>query len=92
MRASCRVAPLRTKTPRSWQAAIEVIVAELGDPVAIPLLAKLERDGRQVQLDDDEGGERVSIADLAHEAREILEEMEAEASPPPAARPSKGKR
>jgi len=71
--------------------AIEAL-AELGDPVAIPIVAKLERDGRQVQLDDDEGGERVSIADLAHEAREILEEMEAEASPPPAARPSKGKR
>lgn len=74
-------------------ASIEAL-AELGDPAAIPLLAKLERDGRQVQLDDDEGGERVSIADLAHEAREILEEMAAEASPPPppAPRPSKGKR
>ena len=64
-------------------------LAELGDPAAIPMLAKLERDGRQVQLEDEEGGERVSIADLAHEAREILEEMAAEASPPP---PKKGKR
>src|SRR5690606_22953557 len=53
-------------------AAIEAL-AELGDPAAIPLLAKLERDGRQVQLEDDDAGERVSIADLAHEAREILE-------------------
>ena len=68
--------------------AIEAM-AELGDPAAIPMLAKLERDGRQVQLEDEEGGERVSIADLAHEAREILEEMAAEASPPP---PKKGKR
>ncbi|MBX3214729.1 MAG: HEAT repeat domain-containing protein [Labilithrix sp.] len=72
-------------------AAIEAM-AELGDPAAIPLLAKLERDGRQVQLDDEEGGERVSIADLAHEAREILEEMAAEANPPPPPRPAKGKR
>lgn len=64
--------------------AIEAL-AELGDPSAVPLLAKLERDGRQVQLDEDEGGERVSIADLAHEAREILEELspEAIAAPPP---------
>jgi HEAT repeat protein len=71
-------------------ASIEAL-AELGDPSAIPFLAKLERDGRQVQLDDEEGGERVSIADLAHEAREILEEMAEEASPPPP-RPTKGKR
>lgn len=70
--------------------AIEAM-AELGDPAAIPMLAKLERDGRQVQLDDEEGGERVSIADLAHEARELLEEMAADASPPPHA-PKKGKR
>lgn len=62
--------------------AIEAM-AELGDPAAIPFLAKLEKDGRQVQLDDDEGGERVSIADLAHEAKEILEEMAEEAAPPP---------
>ena len=71
--------------------AIEAM-AELGDPAAIPLLAKLERDGRQVQLEDEEGGERVSIADLAHEAREILEEMAAEANPPPVSAPKKGKR
>lgn len=57
-------------------AAIEAI-AELGDPAAIPLLAPLEKDARQVQLDDSEGGEseRVSIGDLAYEAREILEEL-----------------
>lgn len=67
--------------------AIEAI-AELGDPSAIPLLAKLERDGRQVQLDEEDGDERVSIADLAHEARELLEEMVAEASPAPP--PKKG--
>jgi HEAT repeat protein len=62
--------------------AIEAI-AELGDPACIPMLAKLERDGRHVQLDEEENAERVSIADLAHEAREILEEMAASAAPPP---------
>ena len=57
-------------------AAIEAI-AELGDPSAIPLLAPLEKDPRQVQLDETEGGEseRVSLGDLAYEAREILEEL-----------------
>jgi HEAT repeat protein len=61
-------------------------MAELGDPASIPMLEKLGSDGRHVQLDDDEGGERVSIADLAHEAREILEEMAAEMSAPPPAK------
>lgn len=56
-------------------AAIEAM-AELGDPAAIPLLAPLERDGRQVQLDEEDGeSERVAIGDLAHEARELLSEM-----------------
>jgi HEAT repeat protein len=59
-------------------AAIEAI-AELGDPTAIPLLAPLEKDGRQVQLDDeDAGSERVAIGDLAHEARELLLNVQAE--------------
>lgn len=70
--------------------AIEAM-AELGDPAAIPLLSKLERDGRHVQLDEEEGGERVSIADLAHEAKEILEELAREANPPPT-NPKKGRR
>ena len=68
--------------------AIEAL-AELGDPAGIPLLAKLERDGRQVQLDDEEGGERVAIADLAHEAKEILEELAGDAAPPPAPPPQR---
>jgi HEAT repeat protein len=69
--------------------AIEAM-AELGDPASIPFLAKLEKDGRQVQLDDDDG-ERVSIADLAHEAKEILQEMAEEAMPaPPPPPPRKG--
>jgi HEAT repeat protein len=56
-------------------AAIEAL-AELGDPAAIPLLAHLEKDPRQVQLDEEDGeGERVGLGDLAFEAREILEEL-----------------
>ncbi len=56
-------------------AAIEAL-AELGDPAAVPLLAPLEKDGRQVQLDEEDGeSERVAIGDLAHEARELLSEM-----------------
>ena len=56
-------------------AAIEAL-AELGDPAAIPLLAPLEKDPRQVQLEEEEGeGERVGLGDLAYEAREILEEL-----------------
>ena len=56
-------------------AAIEAI-AELGDPAAIPLLAPLEKDPRQVQLEEEDGeGERVGLGDLAFEAREILEEL-----------------
>jgi hypothetical protein len=59
-------------------AAIEAS-AELGDPAAIPLLAPLEKDGRQVQLDDeDAGSDRVAIGDLAHEARELLENVQHE--------------
>jgi HEAT repeat protein len=82
---------LQDEDPEVVASAIEAI-AELGDPAAIPLLAKLERDGRQVQLDEEEGGERVSIADLAHEAKEILEELAREAAPPPPPAVKKGKR
>ncbi len=66
---------LSSDEPEVVAAAIEALV-ELGDPSARSMLAKLERDPRHVQLDEDDGGERVSIADLAHEAREILNEME----------------
>lgn len=56
-------------------AAIEAL-AELGDPAAIPLLVPLEKDPRQVQLDEEDSeGERVGLGDLACEAREILEEL-----------------
>jgi len=68
---------LKHEDPEAVAAAIEAM-AELGDPAAIPLLAPLEKDRRQVEIDDEEsggGGERVAIGDLAHEAREILVEM-----------------
>lgn len=67
---------LKHTDPDAVAAAIEAI-AELGDPAAIPLLAPLEGDGRQVQLDEEEGeGERVAIGDLAYEARELLLEVQ----------------
>jgi HEAT repeat protein len=72
-------------------AAIEAM-AELGDPAAVPLLAPLERDGRQVQIDEEEaGGERVAIGDLAHEARELLEEMARDANAAASKAPKKGR-
>ncbi len=78
---------LKHDDPEAVAAAIEAM-AELGDPAAIPLLAPLEKDGRHVQIDDEDGGERVAIGDLAHEAREILSEMAGELSPQ---KPSKKK-
>lgn len=72
---------LKHEDPEAVAAAIEAM-AELGDPAAIPLLAPLEKDGRQVQIDDEDGGERVAIGDLAHEAREILTEMHEQHQPP----------
>lgn len=69
------IARFLEKTEAEVAASAIEALAELGDPAAIPFLSKLERDGRQVQLDEEEGSERVSIADLAHEAKEILEEL-----------------
>lgn len=66
---------LKHTDPDAVAAAIEAI-AELGDPAAIPLLAPLEGDGRQVQLDEEGEAERVAIGDLAHEARELLLEVQ----------------
>jgi HEAT repeat protein len=66
---------LKHDDPEAVAAAIEAL-AELGDPTAAPLLAPLERDARQVQLDDEDGeADRVAIGELAHEARELLEEV-----------------
>ena len=53
-------------------AAIEALV-EIGDPMAAPLLAPLMKDKREVVLEDDEGEEgKVTVGELAQEAREIL--------------------
>jgi HEAT repeat protein len=53
-------------------AAIESLV-EIGDPSAAPLLAPLMKDKREVTLEDDEGEEgKVTVGELAEEAREIL--------------------
>lgn len=71
-------------------AAIEAI-AELGDPSAIPLLAPLEKDPRQVQLEEEDGeGERVGLGDLAFEAREILEELAKSAQAAQSSGPGRG--
>jgi HEAT repeat protein len=53
-------------------AAIEAI-AELGDPSALPLLAPLAGDTRQVQIEDEGGTEGdATIGELVEEARAIL--------------------
>jgi len=57
-------------------------LAEMGDPAGIPLLSPLERDSRQVDLEDEDGEGRVSIGELAHEAKEILLEIEKKSAPP----------
>ena len=51
-------------------------LAELGDPAGAPLLAPLVRDGRQVEVDDEAEGLLVTVGELAHEARELLGEVE----------------
>lgn len=74
---------LAHESPEPVAAAIEAL-AELGDPAGAPLLAPLERDGRQVEVDDDAEGLLVTIGELAHEARELLGEVETKQSGPPA--------
>jgi len=66
-------------------AAIEATV-EMGDSASAPKLAKLEKDTRVVELDDEEqeGHDHptsVTIGDLAKEARLMLEAMGSEDSP-----------
>lgn len=71
---------LAHKDPRAVASAIEALV-ELGDPAALPLVASLEKDKREVSLEDEEGGEEghVTIGELAQEAHEILSAAEAPA-------------
>jgi len=65
--------------------AIEASV-ELGDPASIQKLARLEKDTRLVELDDeeqDDGPEAsVTIGELAKEARLMLETLRAEEDHP----------
>jgi len=63
-------------SPDVVASAIEAL-AELGDPAGAPLLAPLERDGRQVEMDDDAEGLLVTLGELAHEARELLLDVDA---------------
>jgi HEAT repeat protein len=73
---------LQHKDADAVAAAIEAL-AELGDPSARPMLKALEKDSRQVQLDEEEESDspRVTLGDLAVEAGEILAELEPEARP-----------
>jgi HEAT repeat protein len=53
-------------------AAIEALV-DIGDPAAAPMLAALEKDTREVSLEDEEGEEgKVTLGELAAEARKLL--------------------
>ncbi len=73
---------LQHADPEAVAGAIEAII-EMGDPSAAPLLKPLEKDSRQVQLEED-SEERVTIGDLATEARELLAELADDQAPPPA--------
>jgi hypothetical protein len=69
---------LEHKDPEAVAAAIEALV-EVGDPAAAPMLASLEKDKREVSVEDEEGEEgRVTLGELATEARKLLSSIEAE--------------
>lgn len=77
---------LRHGDAEAVAAAIEALV-EIGDPGVASLLAPLEKDPRAVQLEDDEGEDgKVTIGELATEARALLGEIEG-ARPSPGGRP-----
>lgn len=65
--------------PDAVASAIEACV-ELGDPASARAIAKLEADGRMVELDDEsDEGAAITIGELAKEARQILEANEEDA-------------
>jgi HEAT repeat protein len=67
--------------PEAVAAAIEALV-EMGDPAVATMIAPLQNDKRVAQLEDDEGEEgKITIGELATEARELLAEI-AGARPP----------
>jgi HEAT repeat protein len=66
---------LAHKDPEAVAATIEAIV-DHADVAASDLLAPLEKDTRQVEMEDEEGDEgRVTIGELATEARSLLAEL-----------------
>jgi HEAT repeat protein len=76
---------LEHKNPEVVAAAIEATV-EMGDTSSAAKLAKLEKDTRLVELDEEEHeghdhGTSVTIGDLAKEARLMLEAMGSEDGP-----------
>lgn len=73
---------LHHKDPEAVASAIEALV-EFGDPSAAAMFVALEKDTREVPLEDDEGEEgRVTLGELAREARELLSAAGAEAQAP----------
>ncbi len=66
---------LQHADPEAVAAAIESLV-EMGDPSAAAMIAALSNDKRVAQLEDDEGEEgKITIGELATEARQLLAEM-----------------
>jgi HEAT repeat protein len=66
---------LAHEDPEAVAAAIEVLV-DMGDTGAAALIAPLERDTREVSLEDEEGEEGTStIGELATEAKKLLAEI-----------------
>jgi HEAT repeat protein len=67
---------LQHKDAEAVAAAIEAL-AEIGDPSAASLLTPLLKDKRVAQLEDEEGEEgKVTIGELATEARDLLADVE----------------
>jgi hypothetical protein len=67
---------LHHKDAEAVAAAIEAL-AEIGDPSAASLLEPLLKDKRVAQIDDEEGEEgKVTIGELATEARDLLAEIQ----------------
>jgi HEAT repeat protein len=67
---------LQHADPEAVAAAIEALV-ELGDPSVASMLTPLEHDKRVAQLEDEEGEEgKITIGELASEARTLLAEID----------------
>jgi hypothetical protein len=83
---------LAHKDPEAVAATIEAIV-DHADVTADDLLVPLEKDTRLVEMEDEEGdGGRVSIGELATEARSLLAEIRRASQPPVQVQSSKESR